>query len=127
MLIVGAQLTYTQFDENGQECGKTIHQTTRVEKVNDKVIATLEMSYKKGGGDDQHFNTMCQVTCADGIIGIGLVRFFDATIVTNHEGADFNVEIDGGILELKEKNPFVRLRGSFIVQRWGMIMKLGGS
>jgi len=94
----GAELTYTQFDKKGQENGKTTHKTTVVKKVNDKVIATLEMAFK-GEKENQNFNTSYTITCADGIIGIDMVRFFDATSVMNYEGADFTMEIEGDILE----------------------------
>ncbi|WP_123896825.1 TapB family protein [Aureibaculum marinum] len=93
----GTLLEYTQFDKKGKEISKNSHKTKTVSNLEGKITAVIEFTTVTD--KETTVSSEYKVLCADGIIAIDMIRFFDNNQIANYSSNDFNVEMQGNLLE----------------------------
>ena len=94
----GNVLEYVNYNKKGKKLSTTTHETLTVESQPDMIEALLKGTVKEAKGKDE-YSMEYKAMCRDGLISVEMARFFDMDKLQEYEDEDFNVEIDGSVLE----------------------------
>ena len=101
----GARLEYTDFNKKGKKNSVNSHETISLTNDGNKVDVTIKLTIEDDKQDDP-FSMDYNASCENGVFSIDMVRFFNTTSLSQYNGGNMSVEIDGNILsfpsEMKE-------------------------
>lgn len=94
----GNVLEYTSYDKKNKATSKATHETISRKEEGGRYTALIKIVSTDIKGKNS-FNSEYEVHCQDGLFSIDMNRFFDSAQLAQYDAEDFNIGIDGNILE----------------------------